>query len=226
MARSRTLAQMVADARERADMVGSTFITDTTFKQYVSDSCATVYNMLVMARGHAYYQTTTTFVTTSATLYALPADFFELQLAQIDYGGLKQTLRPFMLKEAARWSEMPSQPGYTVTLRYTPAPPTLTLDADTFDGIAGFEQWAVLDAAIKALTKEESDVSVLLAQRAMKEQEIARLAPTRDAQFPDRVIDQARLMRRSFPYQSAPRYRLAAGNIELLWGPIAAGGLW
>lgn len=206
-------------------MVGSTFITDSTLTEYINQSCARLYNKLVKARGHAYYQTTYSFTTTTATTYALPADFFELQLVQMDNGGNKIALRPFELKEAPQWSETASQPGYTVTLRYTPAPTRMVNDVDTFDGIAGWEEWVVLDAAIKALNKEESDVSVLMAQRADMEAEIVGLAPDRDAQWPTRIID-VESIRRPSSFASVPRYRLCAGNIEILWGPTAAWSGW
>jgi hypothetical protein len=226
MARSRTLANLRADVRERADMVGSTFITDATLNEYINQSAARLYNKLVAARGHSYYQTTYSFTTTSATLYALPADFWELQLAYIDYGGgRKQTMRPFMMRELARWSEQSPQAGYTVYMRYTPAPVRMVADGDTFDGIAGWEEWIVLDAAIKALNKEESDTTVLGAQRADIEADITALAGDRDAIFPDRITDVER-MRDISPYQNVPRYRIAAGNIEILWGPNVTWDSW
>lgn len=225
MARSRTLGSLRADARERADMVNSLFITDANFNEFINQSAARLYNKLVKARGQAYYQSSYVITTTTATTYTLPSDFYQLQLVQINFGGRKQTMRPFMLKDSSRWSEASPQAGYQVTIRYTPAPVRMTNDSDTFDGIAGWEEWIVLDAAIKALNKEESDVQVLMAQRADVEAEISGLAPSRDAQWPDRVVDMERIRDRWSP-PLVPQYRLAQNSIEILWGPNAIGEFW
>ena len=224
MARARTLLQLRADVRVRADAANSTVDLDGVYDEWINQSAARLYNKLVAARGHAYYQSTYTFTTTAGTtLYALPPDFFELQLAQISVGSAKQAMRPFMLKEASRWSESAPVAGYTVTLRYTPAPQRMVAPGDTFDGIAGWEEWIVLDAAIKALAKEESDVSVLMAQRADIEREIVGMAPNREAQWPDRVIDVERL---GGSLTSVPMYRLAQDQIEILWGPTYSQDFW
>lgn len=224
MARSRTLGNLRSDVRERCDMVSDQYVTDATFNEYINQSAARLYNK-IDAACEGFYSSTSTFTTTSATTYNLPSDFYRLQIAQIDFAGRKQTLRRFELKEAARWSESPSQPGYTITLRYTPAPVRMVVDGDTFDGIAGWEEWIVLDAAIKALNKEESDVQVLMAQRADIEGDIQRLADGRDQAFGHRIIDVGR-MRDTFPGPSVPRYRLGPSTIEILWGPTPNWGFW
>lgn len=71
-------------------------------------------------------------------------------------------------------------PTGTVDVLYVQAPQLLALDADEFDGIAGWEDWVILDVAIKMLAKEESDPSVYVAQQARLEQRIKALAPRRD----------------------------------------------
>lgn len=71
-------------------------------------------------------------------------------------------------------------PAGSVQVLYVQAPQLLEADDDEFDGIAGWEDWAVLDVAIKMLAKEESDPSVYVAQQARLEQRIQGLAPKRD----------------------------------------------
>lgn len=61
--------------------------------------------------------------------------------------------------------------------------------AATVDGVNGWEEYLVVDAAIKALQKEESDVSVLLAQKALLQRRIESAATNRDAAEPARVVD-------------------------------------
>ena len=78
---------------------------------------------------------------------------------------------------------------YTISVYYVPAPVLLSADSDTCDGIAGFEEWVVLDAAIRCLQKEESDVSFLAAEREKVEARIRNLRDDRDAGDAPRVQD-------------------------------------
>jgi hypothetical protein len=71
-------------------------------------------------------------------------------------------------------------PVGSVQVLYVQAPQLLVADGDTFDGIAGWEDYAVLDVAIKMLAKEESDPGVYVAQQARLEQRIKALAGKRD----------------------------------------------
>lgn len=84
-------------------------------------------------------------------------------------------------------------PGTAWTLRCYYIPTFVDLGAagdgtDSFDGINGWEEWAVLTAAVKCLAKEESDPSALLALRADLDARIARMAD-RDDSEPRRVAD-------------------------------------
>lgn len=78
---------------------------------------------------------------------------------------------------------------FAIALYYVPAPVLLSADSDTCDGIAGFEEWVVLDAAIRCLQKEESDVSFLAAEREKVEMRIRYLRDDRDAGDAPRVQD-------------------------------------
>lgn len=62
-------------------------------------------------------------------------------------------------------------------------------DADRFDGIHGWEEYVVLDAAIRALTKEESDPSPLYAEKQEIVQRINEMADSRDKGSPKRLVD-------------------------------------
>ncbi|HLW78103.1 MAG TPA: hypothetical protein VKU44_00755 [Terriglobia bacterium] len=80
---------------------------------------------------------------------------------------------------------------FTCTLWYTPTPPKLSSGSDTFDGVAGFEEFAVLDAAIKLLVKQEQmeHAQALGAMQAAKKDEILGMLANRDAENPERVQD-------------------------------------
>lgn len=57
------------------------------------------------------------------------------------------------------------------------------------DGLAGWEEYAIVDMAIRALQKEESDVQVLMAQKEALRQRIMAMADTRDVGSPPVVGD-------------------------------------
>ncbi len=59
----------------------------------------------------------------------------------------------------------------------------------TIDGVAGWEEYIVIDAAIKCKDKEESDVSVLAARKNEKKKEIESIAENRDPGTASRVAD-------------------------------------
>ncbi len=75
---------------------------------------------------------------------------------------------------------IPSQ-GQTLQIRYVPRMAQLTNDGDTVDGISGWTEYIIIDAAIKCLQKEESDVSVLMAQKQAMLARIEAAAENRDA---------------------------------------------
>ena len=62
-------------------------------------------------------------------------------------------------------------------------------DSDILDGISGFDEYVIVDAAIKAMQKEESDVSVLMAQKEALKRRIEAAAANRDAGEPESVSD-------------------------------------
>lgn len=200
-------------------MVGSTFITDATLTEYINQSAARCQNKFTSSRGHSYQSSSTTWTTTSSLTYALPSDFFESQTVMIANGGSNQEMRPFEMHEYARWSERAPTAGYVVTMIYTPTLARMTAGSDTFDGVNGWEEWVILDACIKALNKEESDVQVIMAQRADVEAEITSMAADREAGWPSRIVDVEQLAERE-PFQPTPRFRIMGANLCILWGPV------
>lgn len=79
--------------------------------------------------------------------------------------------------------------GQTIRIWYVPRSATLINDTDTLDGFSGWEEYIVTDACIKALTKEESDCSVFLAQKAALLQRINEAAENRNIGEPETVSD-------------------------------------
>lgn len=79
--------------------------------------------------------------------------------------------------------------GQTVRLWYVPRLTTLSAEGDTMDGISGWTEYVIVDAAMKAMAKEESDVSVLMARKMGLVQRIEAAAENRDAANPMTVSD-------------------------------------
>lgn len=87
------------------------------------------------------------------------------------------------------WFTPIPQGGQTIRLWYVPRLTTLSGENDTMDGISGWTEYVIVDAAIKAKNKEESDVSVLMARKMGLIQRIEAAAENRDAANPMTVSD-------------------------------------
>ena len=79
--------------------------------------------------------------------------------------------------------------GQYIGLWYYPRLTTLLKDTDVMDGFSGWTEYVILDAAIKAMMKEESDPSALLVRKAAIKSRIESAAMNRDAGQPDTISD-------------------------------------
>jgi hypothetical protein len=94
------------------------------------------------------------------------------------------TLRYHLQGGSIRFVPVPST-TQTLKLWYVPAQTPMTDTADTLDGVNGWEEYVVIDAAMKALIKEESDVSALMAQKEAIKRRIESMSQNRDAGMPE-----------------------------------------
>lgn len=100
-----------------------------------------------------------------------------------------------------------AQPGQQLRLWYIPRMVMLLKDTDIVDGVSGWTEYIAVDAAIKALLKEEGDVSALAAVRAVLEKRIEEAAENRDAGLPDTISDTRRntdMYGAGFPFGDTP----------------------
>lgn len=74
-----------------------------------------------------------------------------------------------------------------IRMWYFPKLIQLLQDTDTVDGVSGWTEYIIVDAAIKALQKEESDVSALMVQKQALIDRIQSSAMNRDAGQPDTI---------------------------------------
>jgi len=94
------------------------------------------------------------------------------------------------------------QINQTIRIFYVPTMTTLSADSDQVQGVSGWTEYIIVDAAIKMLQKEESDVSVLMAQKQALLQRIQAMAQNRDAGMPGTVAD-AQSSNSFYPYSGA-----------------------
>ncbi len=234
------LGQMRLYAQQRADRVGSGFVTTSEWNTYLNQSLYELYDLLVEQYGEEYFTASAQFSTngTNAQFYPLPDGqttynnaitgasytapaFYKLvgvdlglnQSAQsnngwvtvnkfnfIDrnkyfypntqstiYGVFNMSYRLF----GSQIEFIPAPSGnQPIRLWYIPRMTQLLKDTDiTTAGVSGWIEYVVVDAAIKALAKEESDTSVLMAQKAALIQRIESASMNRDVGQPDKVSD-------------------------------------
>lgn len=82
--------------------------------------------------------------------------------------------------------------GQIIRLWYNPRPNQLINDTDTLDMVSGWEEYIVVDACIKAMIKEESDISGFAAQKQNVVKRIEEAAENRDVGEPETVSDSKR----------------------------------
>jgi hypothetical protein len=213
-----TLLDIKTRARERADMENSTFISDSELNSYVNASAQELYDLLVGTFAD-YYVTEgaeTTVANGSSTL-ALPADFYKLRGVDIkrsDASGLWQDLKPFSFQDRNRQVSTPNYTYYCSNVKYhiagsqvmltpkdqaegiyklwyIPKMTLLTLDTDQLEAsMSPWDEYVVVDAAIKMLGKEESSTSSLEEQKQALKKRIMTMALDRDAAHPEVILPQ------------------------------------
>ena len=213
------LSKLVARVRRRADMENSAYCSDAEIGEYLRNSLAELADLITINGGQEMLATSAAFVTVADTVtVALPKSFYRLLGVDVVLNGETEILRPFMFNERARYSSSvgwtdAARVGYRLvgtTIRFHPTPDavysgtfwfiplplsdsvgSIILDdlQNTFNGFAVWDEYAVVDAAMKCLEKEESDTSALAARKAQLAARIIGISQKRDAGSPERVQD-------------------------------------
>ncbi len=233
MSRTRTLNELIAEVRQRSDMVNSDFVTDAEVTRYINESISELYDMLITAKGQEWFIREYALTTlASQDSYEIPAaeDFYILLGVDLNSGAENPSpLRPYMLDERHDRAHFDTRPflyqngtnlryrlsgtvkatapgigtynhritfkptppaGLNITLLYIPHAPVLVTGAtDVWDGFNGWEEYAIVDSAIKCLEKEESSTVALERRKERLIQRINGLASAHDDGFPERVTD-------------------------------------
>jgi hypothetical protein len=212
-----TLSDIRLAAKRRADMESSFFVADDEWLSIINASAAELYDLLIAHFGDDYYSQAATATTTgNGEMLSLPANFYKLTGVDMLIQSTTDqwvTIRPFNMSERNRtrfpgfqsyygltnlryrlngsnlWLIPKPSAGITFRIWYVPRFVPMTGDASTLDGVSGWEEYVVVDAAIKALVKEESDPSALMAQKAALKERIEIMAANRDPGGPQTVSD-------------------------------------
>jgi hypothetical protein len=215
MARSRTLTQLIADVRDRADIENSLHITDTQVTRYVNQSIAALHALIVEQDEDEFAEETILAVTAGTVQTSILAGglspYKVLGVDVVDSNGASFQVRRFMVGERAELESQRSSAWFAtryrlrglnailfappfdrdVNVRVTYVEPSedLVAPTDAYDGRDGWEEWVTVDAAIKCLDKEESDSSALVRERALIWDRISKQIAARDRAQPARVRD-------------------------------------
>ena len=185
MARVRTLAQLRDAARKRADIEGSQHITDAELNESINESIAALHALCVEACEDDFAITAS--ITTTPNVATYTVTLYKVRSVQIVDQGYVRELDRFMLSDLPRLTNSvyggtgapmmyrmiggkihfapTPQAAYSVTVYGVAASADLASDVAELDGRDGWEEWVVLDAAIKCGLKEEQDVRDLVAER-------------------------------------------------------------
>lgn len=216
-----SLGQLRLMSQQRADRVNSNFVTLPEWNTYISQSAFELYDLLTTLYEDYYLAAPYQFTTNgSDNMYDIPADLYKLMgvdLGQSDNNNARVTVHKFDFIERNRYvypnitstflgvfnlryrlmgSKLHFIPtpsgGQIMTIWYIPKMTQPLKDTDVIDGIDGWTEYVIVDAAIKALQKEESDVSVLMAQKQALMDRIQSTAMNRDAGQPDTISNTRR----------------------------------
>lgn len=212
MPRTRTLAQLRAEVRDRADIENSDHITDATITRYVNQSGAALHAMLVEHCQDEFItriSSTTAAPTDNVVDFDLGTTVYKVVAVHLEVGGRVVHLDRWDWRSGPiPFDPTVTGPPYTYRVtgddvRIFPAPPVgtrvqafivpayvdLSLDADTLDGRDGWEEWIIWDAAIKCMVKEETDTREAVAERDRVLSRVMSQMKSRDMAHPHRVVD-------------------------------------
>lgn len=208
-----TLLELRTQARQRADMVNSQFVSDTELNGYINGSAIELYDLFTKAY-EDYFSSKVSFTITTGNTYTLPADFYKVRgLDYVESDGKYSTIWPYNFQERNNRDRISSRLdcgtknlGYrtigsllyiepasnaqgSYQLWYIPRFVRLAADGDVLAGVLDFEEYVIVDAAIKMKDKEESDVRVLDKQKTALILRVEQMVADRDAGAPERVTD-------------------------------------
>lgn len=203
-----TLLQMRDAAKDLADLVSSPFVPDPTWTRWINDGIEKLYRIMSNRRAGAFQTFSDVTLTAASNLIAKPATFRSLigvtmdptspsvrrSLPKYNFGerdsmglyagrsyrviGQNISIEPFQLCAG----------NYRV--HFIAGPTILAADVDVIDAVLEpFDDYVTTWAAIRALSKEESDTRTLYADLAASELNIDETVAMMDGDDPSAITD-------------------------------------
>jgi hypothetical protein len=184
-----TSADIEERARRRADMENSEFIGTAECTEYCEKAFQEWYGIVTTKEPDLVIKTESVSMLAGSTSQSFAADFKALRgirhndsfgLRRAEYSDLERmtynarTGKPThywisgRFTAAHNWRPLPTpNAAYSLTVYYIPSISLADVTGGGLNMLAGWDEYVVLTAAIKMKDKEESDVSVLMAERKM-----------------------------------------------------------
>lgn len=226
MANTATRSTLRDRARQLADRVSSTSVTDAELNSVIDVELSALHDILVTRFEDYFDSTAATSVVSGTASYALPSTFYKLLYLDLTLGSHVYTLKRFHRGERNRYQDnvgvygryyysllgsnvklipTPTVAG-TLTVGYAPQYTPLAADGTVVSSAIpqGWEQLAVVGTALYMLKKDESDPSSLMAEQALLLDRINNAAEDRDTNEPSRVLDVSNRFRRQSGEEDCP----------------------
>jgi hypothetical protein len=208
MSRTVTLTQLISDVRARGDLLAVRH-SDAEITRNLNQSLQELYDIIAENCPDYYLASSSISVTAGGDTYSLPATFYKVVGVDVTDGGYQRMLRRYTFPERHQFQDsgtdkvttryrimgsnikfrpVPTWSG-TVTLWYIPRFVDLVSGSDDFNGVAGWEEYVIVDCVIKAKMKDEEDVRDWMTTKAILHQRILSECAERDNTEPDRVRD-------------------------------------
>ena len=209
-----TLSELITRVRQRSDQVDSQFVSDTEITTYLNDSLGELYDLLVLSYENYFVNTVTGVVSSGSDGYTLPEDFYKLVGIDEQNGNDWFSINQFNFLDRNyknhnnlfynRLSTLEyrvfdnkilfvpeASTNITIRLFYVPQMTKLEDSTDTVNNriVESWVDYAVVDAAIKIMIKEESDPSALMTQKQALQSRIQSMAANRDESICGTITD-------------------------------------
>jgi hypothetical protein len=222
---SRSLLSLRTAVRQRAGMEHDQFVADDELSDYINQSAGELHDLLV-AKYEDYYTTFTTFTLTAANnIQILPNDFLKLrrlqfndaagpnpwrQVPQFSMEDMERTnstyraafaygpYRAYRIFQNGIWMSPEDDASGTYRMFYVQRFIPMVLDTDEMADWQGWSEYVIVDATIKCLNKEESEIGPLMAAKAALLQRIEWASANRNAAEPQHFEDVTRSRTREY----------------------------
>lgn len=190
MANTATLQELKNRALDYADMTASDFPDEARLTDYVNSGLSTLHDVLVNTYDDYFRKTTNITLVNGQEEYDLPSDFYKVLQPYFISSDRRFKIERFNLHELDGFRQSPLGVG-TVEFWYVPTYKKLEQPQETVDTVLapGWEDYVALHAAIRLLTREESDPSALMAERDATLRRIVDMAEPRDIGTPLTIGD-------------------------------------